>query len=185
MNSRLNVTIEKTAVSLQSVLSRLRPQLPVIFAAAVVGVLIATAAAFTAKPRYEVRAFVDKPYFNELTELNIGRSSATGLEQYSPDQVYKYFVRRLITDEAKQRFFRDTYLPSLDSPPASEEEKQALYGRMQKIVLKVTPPPEKVRGGRSLYSVDVESRTGELAAEWLQTFLAQVSEDARNALRMV
>jgi chain length determinant protein (polysaccharide antigen chain regulator) len=41
---------------------------------------------------------------------------------------------------------------------------------MQKIVLKVTPPPEKARGGRSLYSVDVESRTGELAAEWLQTF---------------
>ncbi|MGD9756501.1 MAG: hypothetical protein AB7U71_03140 [Comamonas sp.] len=182
MNSRLNVTIEKTALSSQSVLSRLKPQLPVIFAATVVGVLIATVAAFTAKPRYEVRSFLDKPYFNELTELNIGRSSATGLEQYSPDQVYAYFVRRLITDEAKQRFFRDTYLPSLDSPPASEEEKQALYGRMQKIVLKVTPPPEKVRGGRSLYSVDVESRTGELAAEWLQTFLAQVSEDARNAL---
>jgi chain length determinant protein (polysaccharide antigen chain regulator) len=165
------------------VISRLQLQLPFIFAATVIGVLIATVAVFTVKPSYEVSAFLDKPYINEIAQLNIGRSSATGLDQYSPDQVYAYFVRRLVTDEAKQRFFRDTYLSSLESPPASDEEKQALYERMLKVVLKVSPPPEKIRRGeRDLYSVNVQSRSGERAAEWLQTFLAQVSEDARNAL---
>lgn len=143
---------------------------------------MATATAFAVKPRYEVKALLDAPYTNELTELNIGRSSASGLDQYSPDQVYAYFVRRLVTDESKQRFFRETYIPSLDSPPESEAEKQALYNHMLKIVLNVTQPSEKVKGGRNLYSVDVEARSGAQAAQWLQTFLVQVSEDARTAL---
>ena len=180
MNLRVSKNQETTP--LQADWLRLKAQWPVICIAAALGVLIAATAAFTVKPRYEVKALLDKPYTNELTELNIGRSGASGLEQYSPDQVYAYFVRRLVTDEAKQRFFKETYLPSLDSPPASEEEKQALYSRMLKVVLNVTPPPEKAKNGRALYAVDVEARTGVLAAEWLQTFLAQVSEDARHAL---
>lgn len=167
---------------LQSDWLRLKNQWPIIGGTAVLGALIAATVAFTVKPRYEVKALLDMPYTNELTELNIGRSSASGLDQYSPDQVYSYFVRRLVTDEAKQRFFRETYIPSLDSPPQSEEEKQALYSRMLKVVLNVTPPPEKAKNGRALYSIDVEARTGDLAAEWLQTFLTQVAEDARDSL---
>ena len=182
MNSRLNITLATTPLSPQSVLTRLQHQWLVISTATFIGIVLAAVAAFTVKPRFKVDAFLDKPYASELTELNIGRSSATGLEPYSPDQVYTYFVRRLVTDEAKQRFFRETYLPSLESPPQSEEEKQALYNRMLKLVLNVTPPPEKARNGRNLYRVDVDARSGILAAEWLQTFLAQVSEDAKNAL---
>lgn len=183
MNSRLDTIKE---VNLQPSSSsdwlRIKNQWPIISTATALGVLIATLVAFTSTPRYKVNALLDKPYTNELTELNIGRSNASGLEQYSPDQVYAYFVRRLVTDEAKQRFFRETYIPSLDSPPESEEEKQALYGRMLKVVLSVNPPPEKAKNGRGLYSIEVEARTGDLAANWLQTFLAQVSEDARGAL---
>jgi chain length determinant protein (polysaccharide antigen chain regulator) len=182
MKSRPDTTQDTKLLTLQSSWLQLKNQWPVIGAATALGVLLSTAAFFAAKPRYEVKAFLDKPYANELTELNMGRTNASGLAQYSPEQVYAYFVRRLITDEAKQRFFRETYLPSLDSPPDSEEEKQALYNRMLKIVLNVTPPPEKPKGARDLYSVDVEARTGSKAAEWLQIFLAQVSEDARNAL---
>jgi chain length determinant protein (polysaccharide antigen chain regulator) len=170
MNSRLNITLATTPLSPQSVLTRLQHQWLVISTATFIGVVLAAVAAFTVKPRFEVDAFLDKPYASELTELNIGRSSATGLEPYSPDQVYTYFVRRLVTDEAKQRFFRETYLPSLESPPQSEEEKQALYNRMLKLVLNVTPPPEKARNGRNLYRVDVDARSGILAAEWLKTF---------------
>jgi chain length determinant protein (polysaccharide antigen chain regulator) len=143
MNSRLNITLATTPLSPQSVLTRLQHQWLVISTATFIGVVLAAVAAFTVKPRFEVDAFLDKPYASELTELNIGRSSATGLEPYSPDQVYTYFVRRLVTDEAKQRFFRETYLPSLESPPQSEEEKQALYNRMLKLVLNVTPLPRK------------------------------------------
>ncbi|MEG0200577.1 MAG: hypothetical protein RR718_07475 [Comamonas sp.] len=182
MNSRLKINQTTKPLSLQSAWPHLKSQWPVIATATAIGALIFTAASFTVKPRYEVKAFLDVPYTNELTEINIGRSSASGLDQYTPDQVYAYFVRRLVTDESKQRFFRETYIPSLDFPPESEEEKQALYNHMLKVVLSVTQPPEKSKGGRNLYSVDVEARTGILAAEWLQTFLAQVSEDARSAL---
>lgn len=180
MNFQVNRT--QGAAPPQSDWSHLKAQWPVICIATALGLLIAITAAFTVKPRYEIKALLDKPYPNELTELNIGRSAATSLEQYSPDQVYAYFVRRLVTDEAKQRFFKETYIPSLDSQPESEEEKQALYNGMFKVALNVTPPPEKAKNGRALYAVDVKARTGELATQWLQTFLAQVSEDARDAL---
>lgn len=169
-------------LSLESAWLQLKSQWRTIGATTAVGVAIAVAASFAVKPRYEVKAFLDKPYAAELTELNLGRSVTTGLPLFSPEQVYAYFTRRLTTDEAKQRFFRETYLPSLESAPETDEEKQAAYARMLKIVLNITPPPEKPRGGRELFSVDVEARSGAKAAEWLQAFLTQVSEDARKAL---
>lgn len=169
-------------LSLESAWLQLKSQWRTIGATTAVAVAIAVAASFAAKPRYEVKAFLDKPYAGELTELNLGRSAATGLPLFSPEQVYAYFTRRLTTDEAKQRFFRETYLPSLESAPETDEAKQAAYAHMLKIVLNINPPPEKPKGGRDLYSVDVEARSGAKAAEWLQTFLSQVSEDARKAL---
>ncbi|WP_157898408.1 GNVR domain-containing protein [Acidovorax carolinensis] len=102
------------------------------------------------------------------------------LEQYTPDQVFAYFLRRLLTDEAKQRFFQEIYLPAQDRAPDNAAARQALYQHMSQKVLTVTPPPPKK--GRDLYSVRIEAPSGEKAADWTNNFLNQVAEDATRSL---
>ncbi|WP_155885224.1 LPS O-antigen chain length determinant protein WzzB [Acidovorax sp. JHL-9] len=144
------------------------------------GLLLATFALILMPSRFEIKAYLDKPYSSEIAELNSGRTSASGLEQYTPDQVFAYFVRRLLTDEAKQRFFQEIYLPAQDSAPDSAAARQALYQHMSQKVLTVTPPPPKK--GRDLYSVRIEAPSGEKAAAWTNNFLNQVAEDATRSL---
>ena len=71
MNSRLNITLATTPLSPQSVLTRLQHQWLVISTATFIGVVLAAVAAFTVKPRFEVDAFLDKPYASELRNLCI------------------------------------------------------------------------------------------------------------------
>ena len=85
-------------LSLESAWLQLKSQWRTIGATTAVGLAIAVAASFAVKPRYEVKTFLDKPYAGELTELNLGRSAATGLPPFSPEQVHAYFTRRLTTD---------------------------------------------------------------------------------------
>lgn len=141
--------------------------------------LLAMLALALSTPRYEVQAYLDKPFSNDLTELNTGRTGTTGLGLYTPEQVYEYFIRRLVSDEAKQRFFEETYLPAQEQPPETRAARQALFDGMRRHTLNVSPPPPK---GRPLYSVRVEAPAGDKAAAWLQAFLDQVAQDATRAL---
>lgn len=131
------------------------------------------------QPQYEIETYLDYPYSSELSQLNQGRSQDSGLAQYAPEQVYAYFTRRLLSDEAMQRFFNDTYLPAQPQQPTSAAAKQALFTAMQRQVLRITPPPPK---GRMQYSVQVTAPSGAQAAQWTQTFLTQVEQDAKTAL---
>jgi chain length determinant protein (polysaccharide antigen chain regulator) len=143
------------------------------------GLAVSTAIVLVRQPLYEVQAYLDLPYSNELAQLNRGRTQDSGLAQYTPDQVYTYFTRRLLSDEALQRFFHDTYLPAQSQQPASAAVEQALFAHMQRQVLRIAPPPPK---GRMQYRVQVTAPTGAQAAQWAQAFLAQVEQDAKTTL---
>ncbi|WP_370680088.1 hypothetical protein [Comamonas sp. GB3 AK4-5] len=143
------------------------------------GLLISAASVAMRQPLYEVRAYLDAPYNNELIQLNQGRSPDSGLEPFTPEQVYTYFTRRLLSDEALQRFFAETYLPAQAQRPASAAAEQALFSGMKHHVLRMTPPPPK---GRMLYSIQVVAPTGSQAAQWATDFLTQVEQDAKTAL---
>lgn len=163
--------------------SLIKSEWKIIAACTIIALTISIAAIFILEPRYEIKAYVDKPYGNEISELNIGRSAATGLNQYAPEQVFSYFTRRLVTDEAIQHFFQETYLSQQDTPPETDVEKQALYNSFRKNVILISPPPNSPKGGlRELYNIQITAPTGEKAKKWLQEFLAQVSDDARHAL---
>ena len=163
--------------------SLIKSEWKIIAACTIIALTISIAALFILEPRYEIKAYVDKPYGNEIAALNLGRSAATGLNQYSPEQVFAYFTRRLTMDRSMQRFFQETYLPQQDVPPETDVGKQALYNRLQKNVISISPPPNSPKGGlRELYSIQVTAPSGEKAKKWMEDFLAQVSDDARRAL---
>ncbi len=167
-------------LTFQNVWFNLKSQWRIVSALTSAGILLAALVLLLIPSRFEIKAYLDRPYSSEIAELNSGRTSASGLEQYTPEQVFAYFVRRLLTDEAKQRFFQEIYLPAQDNAPDSAAARQALYQHMSQKVLTITPPPPKK--GRDLYSVRIEAPSGEKAASWTTTFLNQVAEDATLAL---
>lgn len=130
-------------------------------------------------PRYEIRVHVDRPYDNEIASLNLGRTPASGLETYSADQVFSYFMREARSDRAFQRFFNELYLPTL-----SEEGRRApearLYEQAQEL-LTVTLPDAR-RKEHQLPSVTIAADSPEKALRWTTGFLDRVVEDARKAL---
>lgn len=134
---------------------------------------------FLTPKTYEVQTYLDLPYRSELVRLNQGRSDDSGLPRYTPEQVYAYFTRRLVSEGAMQRFFQETYLPAQTKQMTSTAAEQALFTHMRNTVLRVLPPPPK---GRMLYSVIVTAPTGVDAAQWTATFLSQVDQDAKKIL---
>lgn len=166
-------------LSLHSLLWALRQQWMTVLACAAAGLLLAILALLVIQPRFQVQVYLDKPYDNEITELNIGRSSATGLAQYTNESVFAYFLQRLNTEEARQRFFQETYLPAQARAPESAAARQALYTHMLRNVLTVSPPSPR---GRSLHSLQIIAPSGEESAVWAKSFLNQVAQDASHSL---
>lgn len=131
------------------------------------------------EPSYTVVAHVVKPYQSEIGGLNLGRFGSTVISTYNPEQVFEYFEKQLLSDQALQRFFNEVLLPHLEK---SEQQIPAngLYEQVRKI-LQISGPDEKV-GGRRLYVVSVKTNDPQRSYRWLKKFLDQVSSDAVNKL---
>jgi chain length determinant protein (polysaccharide antigen chain regulator) len=143
----------------------------------VVCVAIGLAYAFLATPRYEVEVYLDKPFASQLTELNLGRTPATGLPPFSPDQIFGYFTNRLVSDQVRQQFFREVYLPTLGGRDG-DIPQQALYETMVRAIRIDKPNPK----GRDLYRLKTEADTGEKAVKLATAFLDLAARDAADKL---
>ncbi|ART54048.1 hypothetical protein CBP35_01645 [Acidovorax carolinensis] len=68
-----------TELTAQNVWFNLKSQWRIVSALTGVGLLLATIALLLMPPRFEIKAYLDKPYSSEIAELNNGRTSASGL----------------------------------------------------------------------------------------------------------
>ncbi len=148
---------------------------------------VGVAYAFLATPKYEVDVYLDKSYPNELAAINLGRTPATGLAPFDGEFVFGYFSSSLVSEDLRQRFFNEIYLPSLDESER-DEPKHLLYEKMIRSI-KVSKPDAK---GRGLFNLKVEADSGEKTVERATAFLSLAAshaaekfvEDARNEIEL-
>jgi len=150
----------------------------IVVAMVVLGLAVAIAYLYLATPRYEVSVRVDRPFASQLAALNIGRTEGADLTPYTADDVFGYFLGRLRSEEAFQRFFAEVYLPSLDEGDRNTP-KSRLYERARKLV-EVRVPTGKAQDS-GLHAVRVHADGPDKALEWLGVFLGQVETDSRKA----
>lgn len=167
---------EISLIELWQILARRKMWILLTFTACV---LAGIAYILLAPARYEVEVHVDKPFPSDLAALNLGRTESTGLAPLPPEQVFGYFTRRLLSTEAKQRFFHEVFLPAQPEDVRENASTQDLYEFMTEKTVTVKKPDPK---GRDLYSLRIEARSSELAAQGAQAFLDLVAEDAANKL---
>jgi len=56
----------------------------------------------------------DRPHASEIASLNVWRTNGVDLSPLSRDDVFRYFLRRLRSEEAFLRIFSEVILPSPD-----------------------------------------------------------------------
>lgn len=150
----------------------------ILVASIVLSLVAAAGYLYLATPRYEVALSVDRPLPSQIAALNVGRTGAAGLTPFTVDDVFGYFLRRLRSEEAFQKFFSEVYLPSLD-PEMRQAPEARLYKQARKTV-EVRAPSGKAQD-LGLFTIRMRADDPEKTVAWLQKFLGQIEEDARKA----
>ncbi|WP_448632321.1 MULTISPECIES: Wzz/FepE/Etk N-terminal domain-containing protein [Pseudomonas fluorescens group] len=152
-------------------------QVWVIISVTAIAVVLGLMYAFFSERVFEARAYLVPPTQSDIAELNAGRTKEFELEPYTIEQVYRLFVRNLLSETLRQEFFESTYLPSL-----SEDEKKrsqdALYAEFLKK-LKVTPVTADEVGR---YSVIAQTGNAEQSVDWVKKYIKHAELQAVNEI---
>lgn len=112
-------------------------------------------------PVYQATAIVELPTQNDISHLNYGRGGDTGLEIFSPAEVYELYVRNLLSESMRRQFFQAVYLPSLDGEQR-QGSREALYADFLQV-LQIVPlgkePPFR-------YAITVKLPDASQSAQW-------------------
>lgn len=163
-------------ISLAELVDAIKQGWKPILGCSVAGAVLATALAFALPEKYEVSFYIDKPFASQLQEVNLGRTALTGLPQISPEEVHNYFLKELLANSSKIRFFNEVYLPAQAKQPMNEQEKLALQeATLERQVQIIEPKPK----GRQELQIRVEAPSAEKAVTWAQDFLRLTEQEAR------
>lgn len=142
-----------------------------IIAFTVVATLAAAAFAFLSTPEYETKAGVLPPRLSDIAGYNLGRREAK-LDEFKVSNVYAVFKTNLLSDSLKRSFFRDSYVPNL---PAEKTDgaQDKLWKEFNKTLTVKAPD---IKNNPNFYEVAVASESPELAADWVNTYVAMAAK---------
>ncbi|MFS1525558.1 LPS O-antigen chain length determinant protein WzzB [Microbulbifer sp. 2304DJ12-6] len=164
--------LEGDEIDLAALIQGLWAQKWLIMAATFVITLGAALYTFSSKPVYEARIAVLPPTLSDIAGFNLARGGKSGFTPFTVDDIYAVFTRNLQSEESRRQFFRDVYLPSLDSERRSGSQDQLYTGFG--TVLKIKAPTKS----QPAYFIVVERHDPAQAAKWAKDYLDQVTRQS-------
>lgn len=162
-----------------------------------IGVCIAIATglallyAYMSVPLYEARASLLPPTRGDIAGYNLGRSgvstlkptqhqdqSASGLVEFTVDDVYAVFTRNLKSESLRKAFFKETYLPTLP-PEKDKKARDKLWDEFNEV-LKVVNPDPKLRP--EYFEVVVEHSDPDKATEWVNLYVMRAAKQSEASM---
>jgi chain length determinant protein (polysaccharide antigen chain regulator) len=148
-----------------------------IFVTASVVTLIAVAYVFLVRPIYEASAFAMPPTYNDIANLNYGRSSETELVPVTVKEVYSIFLQSL-----KSETLRQTFIAEVMASGSSNDEGKAgsdlLYSELSKRLI-VSQPRKDLPDE---YMVTIQSSNPDQAAQWAQEYIHRAGKLAEQEI---
>lgn len=137
---------------------------------------IAIAYAFSAKPVFESKLYLQPPTYNDIAEVNYGRTKSEDLEPFSVKDVYALYIRNLQSEQLRRDFFENVYLPSLNENER-KGSKDLLYTKFTSDlgVVPVANSPDR-------YSIVVQNSDPSRASEWAQLYASKAGNVAEAEL---
>lgn len=112
--------------------------------------LAAAAYAFSLTAVYEAKSYIAPPTNDDISALNSGRTEDLSLKKFTVDEVFKIFLAELQSQEMRQSFFQNVYLPSL-AEGADRKADRTYSGFSQSVIV---APADKEGMGR--WSVSIQ-----------------------------
>ncbi|MFD2641192.1 LPS O-antigen chain length determinant protein WzzB [Pseudomonas japonica] len=166
---RLSITEE---VDLIELIERLWRRKLLIFGTALTVLIAAVAYVFLATPIYQAKVFVQAPTQNDIANLNYGRSEGQGgLGVLTVKEVYDTYLRNLLSESLRRKFFREVYLPSLDGKVTDrgQDELYARYVKALRVTVAGKDTPDR-------YSITADLPDAQQAVKWV-TLYARMAGD--------
>lgn len=130
--------------------------------------------ALLATPVYEAKLFVGPPTQNDIAQLNFGRGADLGLAPITAKEVYDTHLQALQSENVRNKFFREVYLPSL-SEKVRNGSRDGLYSEFNKV-LTVTPAG---KGASTRYAIIAAVPDPQQAAKWVVAYNELAAENAK------
>ncbi|RON46197.1 hypothetical protein BK666_13710 [Pseudomonas frederiksbergensis] len=148
-----------------------------IFATTCVVTLIAVGYVFLVRPVYEARAFAMPPTYNDISNLNYGRTRDTELVPLTVKDVYSIFLQHLRGETLRQKFITEVMAPgSIDAE--GKADSNLLYAELSKRLV-VSQPTKELPDE---FMVTIQSSDPDQAAQWTQDYIHRAGELAKQEI---
>lgn len=128
--------------------------------------LLAVAYALVATPVYQATTTFYQPSASSIQAYNLGRKEAN-LAEFDIPGIYSVFLTNLNSQQLRNEFFEEVYLPSLTPEQQLAPRDSLLTSLSQTIQIKQVDPKEN----KFKYQVSVEHEDAEQAAQWANQYL--------------
>jgi len=166
---RLSISDE---VDLIELIERLWRRKLLIFGTALTVLIAAVAYVFLVTPIYQAKVFVQAPTQNDIANLNYGRSEGQGgLEVLTVKDVYTIYLRNLLSESLRRKFFREVYLPSLDGKlnGMGQGELYTRYLKVLRVAVAGKDAPDR-------YSITADLPDAQRAAKWVTLYAGMAGD---------
>jgi chain length determinant protein (polysaccharide antigen chain regulator) len=138
---------------------------------------LALAYVMLASPVYEAKIFIRPPSQNEIAQLNYGRGEGTGLAPLSAKDVYSVYLKALLSEAVRDKFFRNAFLPTLteNERGGSRDVLYAQFNGMLKVAQVSKDVPDR-------YSITASLEDPRLAATWVSNYAEMAADRAKEEL---
>ncbi|WP_412461833.1 LPS O-antigen chain length determinant protein WzzB [Pseudomonas sp. SC11] len=133
--------------------------------------------ALLASPLYQAKLYVRPPTQNEIAQLNFGRGEGTGLAPLSVQDVYGLYLKALQSEAVRDKFFRTTYLPTLNEAQRAGS-RDALFGQFSTMLS--IEQASKESPDRYVITASVEDPR--VAAMWVSSYAEMAAKRAKDEL---
>ncbi len=128
--------------------------------------LLAVAYALVATPVYQATTTFYQPSASSIQAYNLGRKEAN-LEEFNIPDIYSVFLTNLNSQQLRNEFFEEVYLPSLTPEQQLAPRDRLLTSLSQTIQIKQVDPKEN----KFKYQISVEREDAEQAAQWANQYV--------------
>ncbi|EJM23605.1 chain length determinant protein [Pseudomonas sp. GM21] len=136
--------------------------------------VVAASYAFLSAPVYEAKTNLLPPRLADIAGYNLGRAEA-GLPVFTVEKIYSIFTRNLRSENQRNSFFEQIYLPAQAAEDGSETKNQLREAFNKKLV--VSNPDVKNNPDR--FEVAAQSAVSSRAAEWANLYVERAASKTR------
>ena len=174
MRSNRDRSSSADEINLIELVERLWERKLLIFGTTFVVFLGFVAYAFLSTPIYQAKVFVQAPTQNDIAGFNYGRGDTQGLEALTVKDVYEVYLRNLLSDSVRRKFFREVYLPSLNESLRGSGQDE-MYTRYTKILQVVIVGKDS----SARYSITADLPDAHEAVRWVGLYAEMAGDFAK------